>query len=80
MRLNVTMVLFAGVIIPIALHLAAPDRMPWWPDTVTTGIGFGAFAAVMAWKIRTDREANHRLWNAVKVWGLAIGHHFNWWE
>jgi hypothetical protein len=50
--------------------------MPWWPDTVSMGIAFGACAVVMAWKTRADREMNRRLWNVLKTWGTAIGSHF----
>jgi hypothetical protein len=71
MKLYVTMFLIGGGIIPIALHVIAADRMPWWPDTVTTGIGFGAFAVAMVWKVRTDREMNRRLWQIlVRLAGL----------
>ena len=76
MRLYLAMVLVAGVVIPILLHVVAADRMPWWPDTVTMGIGFGACAVAVAWKIRADRDMNHRLWDALKAWGTAIGRHF----
>jgi len=76
MKLYVTMFLVAGVVIPILFHVIAPDRMPWWPDTVTTGIGFGAFAIAMVCKGRTDRELNRRMWSALKAWGTAIGQHF----
>ena len=76
MKLYLIIFLVAGGVIPIVLHLVAADRMPWWPDTVTMGIGFGAFGIVMVWKARTDREMNHRLWNALKTWGAAIGRHF----
>jgi hypothetical protein len=76
MKLYVTVFLAAGVVVPILLHVAAADRMPWWPDTVTTGIGFGFCGIVMVWKTRADRETNRRLWNALKAWGAAIGRHF----
>ena len=76
MKLYVTMLLGAGGVIPILLHVTAADRMPWWPDTATLGIGFGALAVAMVWKARTDREMNHRLWIALKTWGAAIGSHF----
>jgi len=77
MRLYVTVFLVAGVAVPIALHLVAADRMPWWPDTVSMGIAFGACAVAMAWKARADREMNDRLWNVLKAWGSAIGRHFS---
>jgi hypothetical protein len=66
-----------GVAVPIMLHVVAPDRMPWWPDTVATGIGFGAFAVAMIWKAQKDREMNHRLWKAFKACGAAIGRYFD---
>jgi hypothetical protein len=69
--------LVGGGIIPIVLHVIAPDRMPWWPDTVAMGIAFGACAVVMVWKTRADREMNARLWNALKACGAAIGRHFD---
>jgi hypothetical protein len=77
MRLSMTVFLIAGVAVPIALHLVAADRMPWWPDTVSMGIAFGACAVATAWKVGADREMNYRLWNVVKGWGSAIGRHFN---
>ena len=77
MKLYVMVFLVAGGVIPIVLHVMAADRMPWWPDTVTLGIGFGACAVVMAWKARTDRELNDRVWNSLKAWGTAIGRHFD---
>ena len=77
MRFYVTMFLAAGVAVPVALHVVAADRMPWWPDTVTLGIAFGASAVATAWKVRADRDMNHRLWNVLKGWGSAIGSHFS---
>ena len=77
MRLYVTTFLVVGVAVPIALHLVATDRMPWWPDTVSMGIACGACAVAMAWKARADGELNARLWNATKAWGTAIGRHFD---
>ncbi len=59
-------VFFAGVVLPCTLHVIAPDRMPWWPDTVSLGLAFGFTAAVMAWKIPQDREMNRRMWNTAK--------------
>jgi hypothetical protein len=76
MRRYVTTVLIVGGVIPILLHVVAADRMPWWPDTVTMAIGFGAFAVAAVWKARAEREMNHRLWSALKTWGAAIGRHF----
>ena len=77
MRLYVTMFLVASVAVPIALHLVAADRMPWWPDTVTLGIAFGACAVAMVWKAKADREVNARLSHVLKAWGTAIGRHFD---
>jgi hypothetical protein len=65
--------LVAGVIVPIFLHVIARDAMPWWPDTVSMGIAFGATAIVVVWKDRKDREARRRLWNALRSVGEAIG-------
>ncbi len=62
-------VLVAGVIIPILLHMVAGESMPWWPDTVSMGIAFGAAAFVVVWKTRIERETNRRLWNALKILG-----------
>jgi len=76
MRLYVTIFLAAGVILPIGLHVVASDGMPWWPDTVTMGIGFGFVAIVVLSKLRAERDMNRRLWNALKAWGTAIGRHF----
>jgi phosphotransferase system glucose/maltose/N-acetylglucosamine-specific IIC component len=70
-------VFIGGVVIPIVLHVVASDRMPWWPDTVAMGIGFGAFGLAMVWKAQKDREMNHRLWTALKACGAAIGRHFD---
>ncbi len=74
-RMYLKTFLLVGVVLPIGLHLIASDRMPWWPDTVTTGIGFGVAAVAILWKVRADREPNSRLWNALKEWGAAIGRH-----
>ena len=65
--------LIAGVIIPIFLHVIASKAMPWWPDTVSMGLAFGAAAIVMVWQDRKDRETRHRLWNALRDMGHAIG-------
>jgi hypothetical protein len=69
--------LIAGVAVPVFLHLTAPDRMPWWPDTVSLGIVFGFTAVVIAAKFRADREMNRRLWRALAAFGTAIGRHFS---
>ena len=73
MKTYVTAFFIAGVLIPFVLHLVAPAAMPWWPDTVSTGIAFGAAAIVFVWKDRKDREARRRLWNALRSVGEAIG-------
>ena len=73
MKIYVKAFLIAGVIIPISLHMVASEAMPWWPDTVSMGIAFGACALAMVWKARTDREMNRRLWKTLKTvarrWG-----------
>jgi hypothetical protein len=76
MRLYLTVFLFAGLAVSMALHLVAADRMPWWPDTVSLGITFGIGAVVTAWKVRADHEMNARLWSVLEAWGAAIGAHF----
>ena len=76
MRTYVTAFLAAGVLLPIGLHVVAADRMPWWPDTVSMGIGFGFVAVVLIWKSRAERDMNRRLWSALKTWGATIGRHF----
>ncbi len=65
--------LVAGVIIPIVLHLIAREAMPWWPDTVSMGIAFGAAAIAIVWKGRKDRETRRRFWSALRTIGEAIG-------
>jgi hypothetical protein len=65
--------LIVGVFLPILLHLVARDVMPWWPDTVSMGIAFGAAAIAVVWKDRKDRESRRRLWNALRSMGQAIG-------
>ena len=62
--------LIAGVVIPIILHVVGGKTMPWWPDTVSMGIGFGVAAVLMVSKARTDREISRRLWNVLKALGL----------
>jgi uncharacterized membrane protein YccC len=59
--------LIAGIIIPIFLHMVASESMPWWPDTVSIGIAFGAAAVAIVWKDRKDRETRRRLWNALRT-------------
>jgi peptidoglycan/LPS O-acetylase OafA/YrhL len=73
MKTYATAFLIAGVIIPVLLHIAAPESMPWWPDTVSMGLAFGAAAIAMVWKEQKDREARRRLWNALRTIGQAIG-------
>jgi len=65
--------LIAGTIIPTLLHMVAREAMPWWPDTVSMGIAFGAAAVAIVWKVRTDREQRRRLWNGLRAIGEAIG-------
>ena len=67
MKTYIKAVLFAGVILPIILHMIASDRMPWWPDTASFGIAAGAVAASLVWKARVDREWNPRIWNVIKT-------------
>jgi len=57
---------FAGVVLPILLHLLASEGMPWWPDTVSLGIGFGAAAVIIVSKMEADREMRRRLWKALQ--------------
>ncbi len=59
--------LVAGVIIPVVLHIVARESMPWWPDTVSMGIAFGATAIAIVWKQRKDRETRRHLWNSLKT-------------
>ena len=59
--------MIAGVIVPIVLHVLNSKLMPWWPDTVSMGIAFGAAAVIIVHKARTDREMNRRLWKALKA-------------
>jgi hypothetical protein len=59
----------AGVILPILLHVSSPELMPWWPDTVSMGIAFGAAAFAIVWKERKDGESRRRLWRAMKTIG-----------
>ncbi len=47
MNLYVKTFLIAGVVIPIFLHVAASETMPWWPDTVSMGLAFGIVAVLM---------------------------------
>ena len=73
MKTYANAVLIGGVIIPILLHLVASEAMPWWPDTVSMGIAFGAAAIAIVWKDRKDRETRRRLWNTLRTIGQAIG-------
>jgi hypothetical protein len=59
-------VLIAGVVVPIVLHLLSPRAMPWWPDTVSLGIAFGAATAVVVSRLEHDRETRRRLWRAIR--------------
>lgn len=45
-----------GGIIPIVFHVFGGHNMPWWPDTVSLGIGFGVAAVLLVKKARMDRE------------------------
>ena len=65
--------LAAGIVLPLLLHILAPEAMPWWPDTVSMGIAFSVTAVIMVWKQGKDREARRRVWNAAKEMGEAIG-------
>lgn len=73
MKTYVKAFLIAGIIIPIFLHVVAGASMPWWPDTVSLGIAFGACAVAMVWKARTDREMNRRLGKALKTLVRHLG-------
>ena len=73
MKTHATVFLIAGVIIPTLLHIVNPESMPWWPDTVSMGIAFGAAAVAIVWKHRKDREARRRLWEALRAIGEAVG-------
>jgi len=73
MKTYASALLIAGVIIPTLLHMAAREAMPWWPDTVSMGIAFGAAAVAMVWQDRKDREQRRRFWNALRAVGEAIG-------
>jgi hypothetical protein len=73
MRTYVAAFLIAGVIVPALLHAVARESMPWWPDTVSMGIAFGAAAIAIVRKDREDREQRRRLWSALRAIGQAIG-------
>ena len=73
MKTYANALLIAGVILPILLHLAAREAMPWWPDTVSMGVAFGVAAIAIVWKDRKDRETRRRLWNALRALGEAVG-------
>jgi len=49
--------------------MIASESMPWWPDTVSMGIAFGAAALAIVWKNRKDRETRRRLWSALGAIG-----------
>jgi hypothetical protein len=72
MKTYVKAFLIGGVIIPVFLHMIASESMPWWPDTVSLGIGFGVAGVAMVWKTRKDREMNRRIWKTLK----AVARHF----
>lgn len=59
--------MLAGVVVPIVLHVFNSKLMPWWPDTVSMGIAFGAAAVMIVYKARKDRDMNRRLWKALKA-------------
>ena len=63
----------AGFLLPLLLHIVSPEKMPWWPDTVSMGVAFGVTALVIVWKQGKDREARRRVWNSLKEIGEAIG-------
>ncbi len=60
-------VLIAGVVLPVVWHVLSPQSMPWWPDTVSMGLAFGATAALIAVRYRKDREMNRRVWRALRT-------------
>jgi hypothetical protein len=47
-------------------HIVSPEKMPWWPDTVSMGVAFGVTALVIVWKQGRDREAQRRVWNSLR--------------
>jgi hypothetical protein len=59
-------ILVGGVIIPVVLHAIAAQAMPWWPDTATTAIAFGAAAVLIVLRYEQDRETRRRLWQTLK--------------
>ena len=61
--------LIGGVIIPIFLHMIASESMPWWPDTVSMGIAFGAAGVAILWKNQKDRETRRRLGSFLRAIG-----------
>jgi phosphotransferase system glucose/maltose/N-acetylglucosamine-specific IIC component len=73
MKTYVAAFLIAGVIVPALLHAIARESNPWWPDTVSMGIAFGAAAIAIVWKDRKDREQRRRLWSTLRAIGQAIG-------
>ena len=66
MDVYVSAFLIAGVIIPISLHMAGSQSMPWWPDTVTMGIAFGVAAVLIVRKAQMDRAMRRRMWAFLK--------------
>jgi hypothetical protein len=69
MKAYLIALVMAGAILPMLLHQASPELMPWWPDTVSMGIAFGAASLAIVWKDRKDRETRRRLWNTLKTVG-----------
>jgi len=65
--------LSAGFLLPLLLHIVSPEKMPWWPDTVSMGVAFGVTALVIVWRQGRDREAQRRVWNLLREIGEAIG-------
>jgi len=63
----ITALLIGGVVLPLSLHFIAPQSMPWWPDTLSMAIAFGATAIVLVGKYRSDREMNRRFWRAIRA-------------
>jgi len=59
-------VFVGGVIIPLLLHVIAPRSMPWWPDTASTAVAFGAAAALIVSRYEQDRETRHLLWRELR--------------
>ena len=53
------MTVVAGTLV----HFVTIYPMPWWPDTLITGLPFGAVAALSAWQ---HHSGNQMIWNALK--------------